>query len=681
MASKASVGTALHGSQSPGGGTKPTTQTKNVVLTEAGRAPWYDANGRPLDAYIVGVAGGSASGKTSVAKAILRSLPNVPWVAIVSQDSFYKTLTREQSKMAFENNYDFDHPNAFDYDIFHQCVSDLKQSRAVEIPVYSFVEHQRTADKTYLYGAVVVIVEGIFVLHNPALRSLLDLKIFVQADSDLMLARRIRRDIVERGRDVAGILDQYLRFVKPSMDNFVSQTSKFADIIVPGQNNDVAIDVISQQIKNQLESRAMKLRHELSRTPATPRRELLVSPLAAPGGSLSMSRAGSRAGETLGALRRPDLERWTSYSSNSSSSSSGAGPAMLALAEASQDAAHPLEEELPSSVCVLPQTPQLRGLLTIMHDLTVTGADFIFTVDRLSTLVMEAAMAFLPYKDKEITLKGGRKHMGTEMDVQHICSVSILRSGSVLEASARRAIPALARGSVLIQSSDDDGEPKLYNVSLPSFVRNRQRAANTWAIILDSQIGTGAAALMAIRVLLDHGVQEHHIVFCCLLVSAKGGVHALHRAFPKVHVVTAGVDAELKRRRVRVDDGNAVAWRGGSEASTIGTIGGQGRARRGGKGRGFSSSGISDDDEEEDDGHPDDSLEHDDGRYEQAGRITRLNGPGKSEGAARRRTRICFAIEPGAGNIGDRYYGTKVRPRVMSTQISPQVSRKDLNVK
>lgn len=96
---------------------------KNAVLTETGRSPWYDANGIPQDAYVVGVAGGSASGKTSVAKAILEKLPKVPWVGIVSQDSFYKSLTRQQSKLAFENNYNFDHPNAFDHDLLKECIA------------------------------------------------------------------------------------------------------------------------------------------------------------------------------------------------------------------------------------------------------------------------------------------------------------------------------------------------------------------------------------------------------------------------------------------------------------------------------------------------------------------------------------------------------------------------------
>lgn len=101
-----------------------------------------------------------------------------------------------------------------------------------QIPNYSFVHHNRMKDTTYLYGATVVIIEGLFVLHDKDLRDVLDLKVFVQCDSDLMLARRLKRDLVERGRDPAGVLDQYLRYVKPSFDNHIQPTSRYADILI-----------------------------------------------------------------------------------------------------------------------------------------------------------------------------------------------------------------------------------------------------------------------------------------------------------------------------------------------------------------------------------------------------------------------------------------------------------------
>jgi uridine kinase len=442
-------------------------------------------------------------------------------------------------------------------------------------------------EKKYMYGATIVIVEGIFVLHDPLVRSLLDLKIYVQADSDLMLARRIKRDIIERGRDVVGILDQYLRFVKPSMDNFVSQTSKYADIIVPGENNEVAIDVISQQIWRQLKLRDdVRLRHELSRTPATPRREIQSAPFDHTEFPSSMS-----------TIRPPLSSRKSATSMLKSLSISS---------DAFQDNLHPHQHDLSANIHLLPQTSQLQGLLTLLHDEKVIGEDFVHTVDRLSTLVMESAMAFLPYRSKVIKLlTSGQEHSGTELDLDHICSVSILRSGSVLQSSARRVLPALASGSLLIQSTPE-GEAKLYTIDLPPFIKDRRQASQSWVLILDSQIGTGAAALMCIRVLLDHGVLEENVIFCCLLASAKGGVHALYRAFPKVKIVVAGVDPELKRRRI---------WDHISDRTT-------------------SSS----------------SKFHD--------HLDRDNVDEEQDDESNVNPRICFAIEPGAGNIGDRYFGT-----------------------
>jgi uridine kinase len=452
-------------------------------------------------------------------------------------------------------------------------------------------------EKKYMYGATIVIVEGIFVLHDPLLRSLLDLKIYVQADSDLMLARRIKRDIVERGRDVVGILDQYLRYVKPSMDNFVSQTSKHADIIVPGENNDVAIDVISQQVWRQLKLRDdVRLRHELSRTPATPRREVQSAPFDQIDFPLALTSG------------RPVL--------HSRRSATSMAKTLSASTECHQ---HPLQDTLSPNIHLLPQTSQLQGLLTLLHDENVIGEDFVYTVDRLSSLVMESAMAFLPYSTKAIRLKtNGSAYTGTELAMDHICSVSILRSGSVLQSSARRVLPALASGSLLIQSTPE-GEAKLYTIDLPPFIKNQNQAAKSWVLILDSQIGTGAAALMCIRVLLDHGVLEQNIIFCCLLASAKGGVHALDRAFPAVKIVVAGVDPELKRRRI---------W-----------------DHRDSKDKASSH-------------HTSNNNHHDKTNGRRLRNIEGDPDDATLDDEDHDNSRVCFCIEPGAGNIGDRYFGT-----------------------
>jgi uridine kinase len=182
--------------------------------------------------------------------------------------------------------------------------------------------------------------------------------------------------------------------------------------------------------------------------------------------------------------------------------------------------------------------------LTIIHDSTTSPEDFIFYTDRLCSLVVEEALSLLPYKDREVTCNGtGRSWKGKALDVENVCSVSILRSGSVFEKATRRAIPDLAQGSLLIQSDETDGEPQLYFLNLPLSIRRRSRAVNCHALLLDAQVSTGAAAFMAIRVLLDHGVPQQNIIFLSVIASARGGLWALTKAVSmhcaKAHIILA----------------------------------------------------------------------------------------------------------------------------------------------
>lgn len=205
--------------------------------------------------FIIGVAGGSASGKTTVCQEIIESLSNKR-VVVISQDSFYRNLTQEERLLARDNNYDFDHPNAFDYEMFEQTVATIKSGRngAIDIPIYDFKTHSRVIGKTEkLPPGDVVIVEGILIFFSQSLRDMMDMKIFVDTDADVRLARRIRRDIKERGRDLEGVLSQYERFVKPSFDDYIMPTKKYADVIIPrGGANKVAIDLLVQHIKVKL---------------------------------------------------------------------------------------------------------------------------------------------------------------------------------------------------------------------------------------------------------------------------------------------------------------------------------------------------------------------------------------------------------------------------------------------
>ena len=205
--------------------------------------------------FLIGVAGGSASGKTSVCEKILSCLQTKS-VAIISQDSFYKVLSPEEIKQANDANYNFDHPKSFDWELLKSVIFELREGKTVKIPHYDFKTHSRTKDEELIGCLDVVLVEGILLFYMPEILEMLDMKIFVDEDADTRLARRIRRDIKERGRDLENVLAQYLTFVKPSFEEFILPTKKNADIIIPrGRENIVAINLIVQHIKYQLNSR------------------------------------------------------------------------------------------------------------------------------------------------------------------------------------------------------------------------------------------------------------------------------------------------------------------------------------------------------------------------------------------------------------------------------------------
>ncbi|XP_030544609.1 uridine kinase-like protein 5 isoform X2 [Rhodamnia argentea] len=200
--------------------------------------------------FVIGVAGGTASGKTTVCNMIISQMHHES-VVLVNQDSFYHALSDEKLQNVHE--YNFDHPDAFNTELLLSCMEQLKLGQEVSIPDYDFKSHRSTEAACKVNPSDVIILEGILVLHDPRVRDLMNMKIFVDTDSDIRLARRIQRDTIERGRDIQGVLDQYDRFVKPSFDEFILPSKKFADVIIPrGGDNDVAIDLIVQHIHTKL---------------------------------------------------------------------------------------------------------------------------------------------------------------------------------------------------------------------------------------------------------------------------------------------------------------------------------------------------------------------------------------------------------------------------------------------
>ncbi|EGG19083.1 uridine kinase [Cavenderia fasciculata] len=226
-----------------------TSNTKKIYTS--GRPPWYDQQGKLKNPLVIGVCGGSASGKTSVCHEVIKAL-NVRWVVLLSMDSFYKPITKDQDPA----NYNFDHPNAFDYDLMIKTIGDLRQGKRTQIPIYDFKTHSRLARQNTVYGADVIILEGILTLYSKELCELMDIKIFIDTDDDVRLCRRLKRDIAERGRTLTSVIEQYNRFVKPSFDDYILPTKKYADIIVPrGSDNIVAIELLTEHIKGILKER------------------------------------------------------------------------------------------------------------------------------------------------------------------------------------------------------------------------------------------------------------------------------------------------------------------------------------------------------------------------------------------------------------------------------------------
>ena len=201
---------------------------------------------------MIGIAGGTASGKTTVCDKIVQELHDHR-VVLISQDSYYRGLTPEEK--ANVHQYNFDHPDAIDSLQLHEDIQALRTGSTINVPVYDFTTHSRKQEEVRVVNpADVVIVEGILVLQFEKIRNLCNMKIFVDTDDDVRLARRIQRDTQERGRDVAGVIAQYTNFVKPMFDAHVLPSKKFADIIIPwarGDNN-VAIDLIVQHIRSKL---------------------------------------------------------------------------------------------------------------------------------------------------------------------------------------------------------------------------------------------------------------------------------------------------------------------------------------------------------------------------------------------------------------------------------------------
>ncbi|KAK3008692.1 hypothetical protein RJ639_015241, partial [Escallonia herrerae] len=440
--------------------------------------------------FVIGVAGGAASGKTTVCDMIIEQLRDQR-VVLVNQDSFYHNLSPEE--LTRVQDYNFDHPDAFDTEQLLCAMEKLRHGRPADIPKYDFKSYKNVLPVRRVNPSDVILLEGILIFHDPRVRGLMNMKIFVDtdfmlkmiyrplcepsglnltvkpecpslsvtsrsskfdifsADADVRLARRIRRDTVEKGRDIGTVLDQYSKFVKPAFDDFILPTKKYADIIIPrGGDNHVAIDLIVQHIRTKLGQ------HDLCKI-------------------------------------YPNLY-------------------------------------------VIQSTFQIRGMHTLIRDSQTTKHDFVFYADRLIRLVVEHGLGHLPFTEKQVITPTGSVYTGVDF-CKRLCGVSVIRSGESMENALRACCKGIKIGKILIHREGDNGQQLIYE-KLPTDISDRH------VLLLDPILGTGNSAVQAISLLIKKGVPESNIIFLNL-ISAPQGVHVVCKHFPRIKIVTSEIEVGL----------------------------------------------------------------------------------------------------------------------------------------
>ena len=202
---------------------------------------------------IIGIAGGSGSGKTTVVRAIANHLKEN--VVVIPQDSYYKDMSHASDEE--KRTHNFDHPDSVDFELLHEQLKELREGKTIQQPIYSYLTCGRSKDETLtVKPADIIIVEGILIFTDPKLRELMDIKIFVDADDDDRVMRVISRDIAERGKTVEWVIERYTNTVKPMYHQFIEPSKRYADVIIPqGGHTQVAIDMISATIEKAIQTK------------------------------------------------------------------------------------------------------------------------------------------------------------------------------------------------------------------------------------------------------------------------------------------------------------------------------------------------------------------------------------------------------------------------------------------
>ena len=200
------------------------------------------ASSQTFPSFIIGVAGGSGSGKSTVTRQVLASV-GADNAAVLMQDDYYLNETQLSFEERCKTNYD--HPDAFDWPLLMQHVQALRNGQAIDMPIYDFAQHQRSCQTVVLKAAPIIVIEGLFALFDPALRQMMSLKIFVDTAPDVRFIRRLQRDIAERGRSAESVIEQYLQTVRPMHKQFIEPTKRNAHVILPHGANGPAVDMIT----------------------------------------------------------------------------------------------------------------------------------------------------------------------------------------------------------------------------------------------------------------------------------------------------------------------------------------------------------------------------------------------------------------------------------------------------
>jgi uridine kinase len=207
-----------------------------------------------IPSFVIGIAGGTGAGKTTVARLITENVGES--VTRIPIDNYYEDLSHLELDEREEVNYD--HPSAFEWDLLHDQLATLLEGQPIEMPVYDFEIHNRKDEPETVVPTDVIIVEGILALYDEDVNEMFDLRLYVETDADVRILRRIQRDVIERGRDLEGVIDQYLSTVKPMHEQFIEPTKKHADLIIPEGANSVAVNLLEEKVMAEVEGDATR---------------------------------------------------------------------------------------------------------------------------------------------------------------------------------------------------------------------------------------------------------------------------------------------------------------------------------------------------------------------------------------------------------------------------------------